>query len=837
MSLVSSPNEFLNDEGAQALPGAPLTRQAVFSEAGDAPANTATGYTMAVGDRFNGTIGFSGDIDWIGIDLVAGQRYVFMLFGRDGRTLGVDDTVLRLHNPSGTQVAYNDDIEGANNLFSGIAYTATTSGRHYVSAAAWGSETGRYTILAATDVFTVPQVVVQLAEFNWGINQPLRVDFPAGGTISVNMTGLTAAGQRLAEMAFEAWTYATGLLFSFTTGTARIVLDDNSPGAYAGPSSYNVETGRVSRADVNIGTGWLSSYGTQINTYSFVTYIHEIGHALGLGHTGPYDGNANYAFDAFFRNDSWQMSVMSYFSASENTYVGGTDWMPVTPMIGDMAAIEFLYGPAGAVHAGNTVWGANSNVGGYLGRISSYLFDGVTPDPAYWTTGANAWAIGLTIRDTGGTDLLDLSTLTGNQVVDLTPGAASDVGGERGNLVIAPGTIIENLRTGAGADRLTGNAANNIITPGRGNDTVYGGAGSDTVVINATRAGTTVTAIAGGFRLSGADGIDEIFGVEFFQFTDRTVAAADLMGARPIEGGPGNDRLVGTSGADLIHGYGGNDRLEGAAGNDTLYGGDGDDALLGQAGDDLIYGGEGNDQIAASDGNDTVYGGAGNDTVGGGLGNDSLVGDGGDDDLAGGPGNDTIEGGEGRDILRGGYGNDILYGGAGNDSFASSFGNDLVFGGAGDDNIGGGDGNDTIYCGDGNDTVGAGPDNDLVFGEAGNDVLNGGTGADTLYGGAGADTLQGGDGNDILFGGSGADVFVFSLPTLTIPGLNRIEDFENGVDRIRILGVSGANADVRFAQLSVTSTAEGAVISIRDQVIILTGTPASLVDVSDFLFS
>jgi hypothetical protein len=37
-----------------------------------------------------------------------------------------------------------------------------------------------------------------------------------------------------------------------------------------------------------------------IDSYSFQTYVHEIGHALGLGHGGPYNGSASYGLDNLY---------------------------------------------------------------------------------------------------------------------------------------------------------------------------------------------------------------------------------------------------------------------------------------------------------------------------------------------------------------------------------------------------------------------------------------------------------------------------------------------------------------------------------------------------------
>jgi len=53
-----------------------------------------------------------------------------------------------------------------------------------------------------------------------------------------------------------------------------------------------------------------------------------------------------------------------------------------------------------------------------------------------------------------------------------------------------------------------------------------------------------------------------------------------------INGGGGDDRLVGGSGDDFLVGGSGNDRLTGNAGNDSFIGGSGNDKIDGNAGDD-----------------------------------------------------------------------------------------------------------------------------------------------------------------------------------------------------------------------------------------------------------
>ena len=85
-----------------------------------------------------------------------------------------------------------------------------------------------------------------------------------------------------------------------------------------------------------------------------------------------------------------------------------------------------------------------------------------------------------------------------------------------------------------------------------------------------------------------------------------------------INGGNGNDRI---SIADEVlvpvwaDGGNGKDSLDGGGGNDTLLGGNGVDSLDGSAGDDLLQGGNGADVLEGGLGNDTLQGGNGPDTL------------------------------------------------------------------------------------------------------------------------------------------------------------------------------------------------------------------------------
>lgn len=803
---------------------------AEVTESGDAPSGFTGNPVISVGDRFNGSLATASDADVVQISLVGGQSYSFTAFGTGGYYAGSTDTILTVYDSTGRQVAYNDDVEPLN-YFAGVEFTAPASGVYYVRIA--GYDGGNYTLQTATSVYTVAQVVSQLTEMGWGIPVPIHHVERVGDNITVNLTALTAEGQQLARWALEAWAKATGISFTEVSTGGEIVFDDNQAGAFAGPSAYDPASGEIMTASVNIGTEWLATYGTTIDSYSFQTYIHEIGHALGLGHAGPYDGYATYSGDAFYFNDSVQMTIMSYFDMVQNTYVPGTDGAVVTPMIADYAAVHDLYGTP-AIYAGNTTWGANNNLGGYLGRLMRIIFGEEAPDPTFYTGGP----IIFTIVDTSGVDTVDMTGSTYNNKMDLNIGAASDIGGAIGNVVIGLNTVIENAVGGRGNDTIIGNDAANRLTGAQGNDQIDGGGGTDTAVINVTRASATVSVSGAVVTITSALGTDRYTNIEYFEFSDGTVSLAALTGTggvTPIYGNDLGETLVGGDGNDEIHGLGGNDRLDGGTlGNDTIYGGLGDDAILGRDGDDSLMGDDGNDVIAASNGADTVYGGLGDDNIGGGTGNDRLYGGDGNDTIGAGLQNDMVDAGTGHDRVGGGRGSDTIYGGAGNDQLAGSFDADTVYGGIGDDDIGGGGGIDYLYGDDGNDSLGGGDGGDFIYGGAGNDFLAGGAGNDVIVGDAGSDRLNGGSGNDTLTGGLGADRFIFN--SLTAGESDTVTDWVNGEDRFQLAGVAGASGAERFAALSISGVFGGVIISYQGHQIFVENAVVSQFDVGDFIF-
>ncbi len=440
--------------------------------------------------------------------------------------------------------------------------------------------------------------------------------------------------------ALTAWSNVADIEFqqAVLPANANLVeyyIDNDAMEQEAGPGVFGVHELPLDGAYTGQIKGWFnwesfgwpgpdgySSGSLQPGGQAVATFLHELGHGLGLAH--PHDGGESEIMPGVSDPSdlgTWNLNQEPF---TVMTYNGGwheqDPWGNVVndrgyasgPGAFDIAAVQFLYGADPDNNNGNTVYTITDTMG--------------------WSS----------IWDTGGTDRIEYGG-TGNAVIDLRSatldggehagGYLSYVKGEGkyGGFTVAgdftnalanrngeTGVIIENATGGSGNDALHGNGVANALRGNGGADFIAGQGGND--------------------RLWGNLGNDKLYG------------------------GSGNDKLFGGYGFDRLYGGFGGDELRGGNGRDKLYGNNGWDKAYGEAGNDTLYGGKGNDKLYGNQHNDTLYGGQNRDHLFGGMGNDTLYGQLGNDRLIGGVGNDMLYGGYGSDqfVFRKGFDSDTV---------------------------------------------------------------------------------------------------------------------------------------------------------------------------------
>lgn len=243
-----------------------------------------------------------------------------------------------------------------------------------------------------------------------------------------------------------------------------------------------------------------------------------------------------------------------------------------------------------------------------------------------------------------------------------------------------------------------------------------------------------------------------------------TDCADDIVvpaGVTYVDGGPGNDTIVGSLAAASTnceapaecHLLAGSQTFEGGAGDDIVYGDRGNDILRGNEGDDRLYGGIGDDRLEGGAGNDWLSGGFGADTIDGQEGSDYVRGDGTIDHIfdTGLAGTDTLSFASG---VTPGFGAGIETGISGFPAGAQGErGVYLHLGDGGEDAENGiaasGGGVDEVQPNAFERIVGT-PFSDFIVGTSAPEEILGGGGADVIEGGGGADALRGGADGDFL---------------------------------------------------------------------------------------
>ena len=265
-----------------------------------------------------------------------------------------------------------------------------------------------------------------------------------------------------------------------------------------------------------------------------------------------------------------------------------------------------------------------------------------------------------------------------------------------------------------------------------------------------------------------------------------------------LDGGSGDDVILGTRGPDNLRGGDGDDFLEGGPGSDWSFGGEGEDSTsFGNApgpvtvdmtagtntdgpapgGDDAnrdgtvegVYGSEFADTLTGTGGDEKISGEGGTDTITGLGGNDVLDGGNASDTITAGPGNDRVEGGSDpvRDVMDGGTGHDVM-------SYADHFGpvRAALTGGSSQGSTGE---DDSLVA---FESLEGGPGDDVLTGDGGENQLLGGRGDDTLDGGLSNDFVVGQDGDDTTTYATRTEPVTVSLTTGFFPGGGQEGEFD-----------------------------------------------------------
>lgn len=426
------------------------------------------------GHALDGRTDVIGDQDWYAFSAVAGRTYTFAMTQKKADSSGSHLLILR--DADGQQIDYDLSSETAT-----ITWKATTTGRVYLDAGPsnYSDFTGDYGLSVVSDSRV--------------LNGTAGNDRMTGGSVSNLMNGLSGNDRLYGGAGNDTLAGGTGndtlnggagVDTALFEGRAAIRVDLNKTGA------QNTGQGRDTLAlieNVTSGSGHDALTGNRLANAlnggaGNDTLKGNAGNDIIEGGAGNdiLDGGSGRDTAVFSGKAAATASLA--ISGTQNTGHGRDKLMSIENLAGGGGG-DRLTGNGGA----NTLTGNGGNDtlrgGGGDDRLSGGSGNDVLDGGA-----GRDWIV----FDTRARITVDLSRTT-----------TQNTGEGRDRIA-----NIENIETGSGSDRLTGNGGKNLLVSGAGNDVLNGGGGAD--------------------RLNGGTGDDR------------------------LTGGTGNDTLTGGAGADLF---------------------------------------------------------------------------------------------------------------------------------------------------------------------------------------------------------------------------------------------------------------------------------------------
>lgn len=232
--------------------------------------------------------------------------------------------------------------------------------------------------------------------------------------------------------------------------SGQIRIGGNAQYSSLGLSWMPGSTGDDREGDIwlNMASPWMRE--KEMGGYFYSTFLHELGHAMGLKHPGSYGSVGDFmgSGDEFLAPwlDNTRYTVMSYNELDEMQRIDFG--------VFDVAALRYLYGARN--------FNPDDDV---------YFFDE--------TIGARL----ISLVDDGGFDILDFGLFSSGIRLSLNAGELSSVGVNRnggrteGNLAIAWGTDIEGVVASIGDDVIFGGNNDNYVYLSLGDNFFDGGGG------------------------------------------------------------------------------------------------------------------------------------------------------------------------------------------------------------------------------------------------------------------------------------------------------------------------------------------------------------------------